>query len=435
MPEEYEVSLTDYLMVLWKEKWIIIVTFAVAIAAALLAVSQLPAQYQVETSLLIFPPLAQDVAGTSVGTIYSPDTYKRLATAGDLLEAASARAYPDGDGPSPSELRERMTVEIAQTAAGDFPGRFPLHIRVVFRGTSRDGLVKLATAWADTFIERNAELLLTRTAQSYTYLSATFSEVEAELLSLQDELRLHRKAYPEEVLLAEIAALEAVYSTAFCDLATCAREVQAVQAKLVACRAALAREPERLVLQRGPSTEALWNFLGTRPQPRDAAAFSDLVIEEEVINSVHMNLRGSVASAEAQLASLQEEAAHLEQVVAETLIALEIRRATLTDAKAERERLELEIALQEETYRRVGTKLQEARLARAEAAEPIRLVERPVLPTQPIGPRKTMNVAVAGVLGLFLGILLAFVANAIKSRETGAAVEEETQPGSEPLDR
>jgi len=107
----------------------------------------------------------------------------------------------------------------------------------------------------------------------------------------------------------------------------------------------------------------------------------------------------------------------------------------LTDAKAERERLELEIALQEETYRRVGTKLQEARLARAEAAEPIRLVERPVLPTQPIGPRKTMNVAVAGVLGLFLGILLAFVANAIKSRETGAAVEEETQPGSEPLDR
>ena len=57
MPEEYEVSLTDYLMVLWREKWIVIVTFAVAIAAALLAVSQLPAQYQVETSLLIFPPL------------------------------------------------------------------------------------------------------------------------------------------------------------------------------------------------------------------------------------------------------------------------------------------------------------------------------------------------------------------------------------------
>ncbi|MBC7080598.1 MAG: hypothetical protein H5T42_09110 [Methanothrix sp.] len=432
--DEYEVSLTDYLMVLWKEKWVVIVTFVVAVAAALIAVYRLPAQYQVETSLLILPPLAQDVAGTTVGTVYSPDTYKRLATAGDLLELVSARAYPNGDGPSPSELREQMTVEVAQTAAGDFPGRFPLYVRAAFRGASREGLVRLATAWAEAFVERNADLLLTRTAQSYTFLSATFSDVEAELRTLEDTLRLYRQAHPEELLAVEIAALEDRYAAYLADLATARRDVELTVAELAAIREALEREPERLVVRRGPSAESVWQFLGTRPQARDVAAFSDLAMEEEVLNSVHMVLRESLVTAEAKLACCREAVAYLEAETAQTRATLEAKRAELVEAGFERQRLEREIVLLRETYTRVGTKLQEARLARAEAAEPIRVVELPVLPTRAIEPNKRMNVAVAGVLGLFLGVLLAFVANAVKTREESPPTEGQV-PRSDHADR
>ena len=264
--DEYEVSLTDYLMVLWKKKWVVIVTFVVAVAAALIIVYRLPPQYQVETSLLILPPLAQDVAGTTVGMVYSPNTYELLATAGDLLKLVSARAYPDGDGPSPSELREGLTVEVAEMVAGDFPGLFPLHIRAVFRGTSREGLVRLATAWAEAFVERNADLFLTRTAQSYTFLSATFSDVEGELRAVEDTLQLHRQAHLEELLAVEIAELEKRYAAYLADLASARRDVAVTLAELAAIEEALKREPERLVVRRGPSAEAVWQFLGTRPQ-------------------------------------------------------------------------------------------------------------------------------------------------------------------------
>ncbi|HEU68563.1 MAG TPA: hypothetical protein ENN53_05040 [Candidatus Acetothermia bacterium] len=432
--DEHEVDLREYFLILWKEKWVVIVTFVAAVAAALIVVYRLPAQYQVETSLLILPPLAQDVAGTTVGTVYSPDTYRRLATAGDLLEAVSARAYPDGDGPSSSELRERMTVEVAQTAAGDFPGRFPLYVRAVFRGTSREGLVRLATAWAEAFVERNADLLLARTAQSYSYLSDTFSDVEDELRTLEDALRLQRQAHSEELLAVEIAELEQRYAAYMADLSSAWRDVELTRAELAAIQQALAREPERLVVQRGPSAEAVWQFLGTRPQARDVTAFSDLVVEEEVLNSVHMGLRDRLATGETELAKCREAVAYLETAVAETRAALETRRAELVAAQFERERLEREVSLLREMYARVGTKLQEARLARAEAAEPIRVVELPVLPTRPTGPNKQMNVAVAGVLGLFVGVLLAFVSNAVKSREEAPEVAE-GGAGSEPADR
>ena len=32
--EEYEVSLADYIRILWKEKWVVIITFVVAVGTA-----------------------------------------------------------------------------------------------------------------------------------------------------------------------------------------------------------------------------------------------------------------------------------------------------------------------------------------------------------------------------------------------------------------
>ena len=77
--------------------------------------------------------------------------------------------------------------------------------------------------------------------------------------------------------------------------------------------------------------------------------------------------------------------------------------------------MDREINILRDGYASLATKLQETRIAKAETAEPIRVVEAPVVPERPIGPNKKMNVAVAGVLGLFVGVLLAFFAHYLES--------------------
>jgi len=415
MEEEYEVNLTDYLAVLWKQKWVVIITFLVAVITAIAISYSLPRQYQVETALLIFPPLAQDVGGQVTGTVYSPETYRRLALAGDLLQGAIGRAYPRGDGPTPAGLRGQMTVEVEQGTARDFPGRFPLLLRVAFTGSNREDLVSMAQAWTRAFIEKNTALFLDRTAQSLESVSQTFTEVERDLLAKQDALKVFQQQSLEPLLVAELASLERSYQTYLSDLAARRQALAAAEANVVALREALDQEPPHFTLERRPSEEAVWQFLGTRPSPRDLVTYSALTVQDQVLNHTYVVLRTSLAQAAAARASLEGEVAFLEGEVTTTRQLIEVKLARLVEAQVGRTQREQEIAVIQDTYDRVARSLQDARIARAETAEPIRAVEAPVLPTEPIGPNKRMNVAVAGVLGLFLGVLLAFVVHWLRA--------------------
>lgn len=412
--EEYEVDLRDYIRVLWREKWIVIVTFLVAVGTALGISYNLPKQYQTKTALLILPPLAREVGGEVAGTVYSPETYKSLALASDLLQDVAREVYPEDEFPSVQELQDRIKVEIEQSTAEDFPGRFPLYLRVTFAGTDPKRLQALAQAWTERFTARNAQLFMSRAAQSYEYIRENFAEVEQELLSKEQERRRYQQENPVEVLQAEVAVLQTNYKTYLDQLEAKRKELASKEATLAALQEALVQEPEYLTLERTVSNEALWNFLAQRATPQELSALPSLTLEDQQLNSVYLNLRGQLASTQVAVQTLREEIVYLESTLATTLAELKEKQALLVEVQAELERLDREISVLKSSYTSLAEKLQEARIAKAETAEPIRVVEAPVVPTRPIGPSKKMNVAVAGVLGLFVGVLLAFFAYYLK---------------------
>ena len=413
--EEYEVDLRDYIRVLWREKWIVIVTFFVAVGTALGISYILPKQYQTETALLILPPLAREVGGEVAGTVYSPETYKSLALASDLLQEVAGEVYPEDERPSVRDLQDRIKVEIEQTTAKEFPGRFPLYLRVSFTGTDPEKLQQLAQAWTEGFTARNAQLFMSRAAQSYEYIKENFDEVEEELLAKEEEKRRYQQENPLEVLQAEVAVLQTNYKTYLDQLEEKRRELASKEATLAALKEALAQEPEYLTLERTVSNEALWNFLAQRATPEELSSLPSLTLEDQQLNSVYLNLRSQFASTQVAVKTLQEEIAYLESALSATLAELKEKQARLVEVQAELERLDREISVLKSSYTSLAGKLQEARIAKAETAEPIRVVEAPVVPERPVGPNKKMNVAVAGVLGLFVGVLLAFFAHYLGS--------------------
>ncbi|NLY36248.1 MAG: hypothetical protein GX046_03310 [Tissierellia bacterium] len=53
--------------------------------------------------------------------------------------------------------------------------------------------------------------------------------------------------------------------------------------------------------------------------------------------------------------------------------------------------------------------------------ENVQIIDKAILPKNPIKPKKLMNIAIAGVLGLMLGVFITFIVefldNTIKSKE------------------
>jgi uncharacterized protein involved in exopolysaccharide biosynthesis len=425
--EEYEVDLRDYFRVLWHEKWVIIVTFAAAVATALVISYSLPKQYQVETSLLILPPFSIDATGGATsGTIFSPETYRRLALASDLLEGAAERAFPDGGRPTVASLRQQFRVEVEQTTAKDFPGRFPLYLRVSVSGSNPKALVSVASAWAEQFTEKNSGLFTSRTAQSYDYFKQSFDQVALELRSTEEERAALFATSPVDVLRTEVASLNEVYGALVRDLSGKEQTLTEAEAKLAALKGALLAEPEHYTLVRGPTPEAIWNFAS------DSEAMGRLAtmeIEDQVLNEAYVSLRTETALAKVAVQEFSASLSYLKTEVERIRLSLEERRTTLAHAEARLAELDREIESLGRAYASLSTKVQEARIAQGEVGNPIQVIDRPVLPDRSTGPNKKTNVAVAGFLGVLVGVLLAFLLHYLQhGRLERAAVGSTSEP-------
>lgn len=421
--EEQEINLADYFWILWRRKWIVILTFLVAVVLAFLVARLQPKQYEVTTSLVIMPPLAQEVGGRLSGPVFSPETYKNLALARDLLEEVIREIDPRRERYTVEEIQEAMKVTVEQTAAKDFPGQFPLYLRVTFRGTKPQELRTLAESWAKHFIARNAEIFTTKTAQSFEYVLEAFNQVEQELLAKEGERVELLQNNPVQVLEAEVAVLQREYESYLRDLQQKRNELVSKEATLSALQARLAEEPEFLVLERSVSNEALWNFLAQGTDPQKLATLPSLVLQDQQLNSVHMSLRAQLASTQVAVETLRREIAHLEEALTVTEKALLEKQASLVELKTRIEQIDRDISVLKGFYTTLASRLQDARLAKAETAACIRLVEAPVTPTRPVGTRLSLSLATAGVLGLFLGVFLAFFLHWL---QTGPRPEEKT---------
>jgi uncharacterized protein involved in exopolysaccharide biosynthesis len=78
------------------------------------------------------------------------------------------------------------------------------------------------------------------------------------------------------------------------------------------------------------------------------------------------------------------------------------------EARAEERRLQRELELAEEVYQTLSRKAEEARIAAQSEMGDLRLASRAAVPEKPVLPKKRLNVAVAGALGLMIGVFGAF---------------------------
>lgn len=307
-----------------------------------------------------------------------------------------------------AHLRETLNVTRPDPDASLF--------EVTYSGSDRFLVRDVPNALARAFLERRGEVQTSEARSTVSFLTEQTARVETQLEAAEEELQRFRE---EERVVAPAAQVEG--------------QVQRL-AELRAERSRVASERDRLreLLRaieagegEGPRPEyrriaTFPTFLGnqgvqelyqrlaeaeqrrTELLARRTRNHPDVVSLEEQIRELEARLgdvgRNYLASLDDQLASLEAELARFGSEV-EQVPGVEVQHA----------RLERRTGLLTELHTMLQKRLKEAEV-RANVRDPsVRVVESAVLPYEPVAPRPLRNLALAGFLGLMLGVGLAFL--------------------------
>lgn len=424
-PEEDEIDLADLLFVLWRKRNIILMTILVFVVIGVAAALLIPRTYEAKTSLLILPPIPFEITGTEKDSLLAPniyflapDIYIDLAVAEDLMEEVITTLYPEGeDRPTARSLAGNLKVSVNKSSeAKNTPSSQSLTLKVSLKGSEPKEISKILEAWSKAFIKRNSQLFINRIAQSYEYLKETFSSVSKDLVTAEDALSTYRKENPTSVLSMQLEIMKNLHGEFLSQYTKSVRSLPPLEARAEAVREQLSKEPDTKILTRGMTKDALWQFLSQNLKPEEIGSLGELTVEDEILNPRHETLKAKLYELDAEIISLKTSIADLRQHIEKTEKEYNEKQTKLLEITLDTERLSRQEKVLKDSYTAMAQKFQASRIAVAEAADPIRVIERPVVPQTPVAPRRTLIVALSGVLGLFFGLFAALMTNMVQNR-------------------
>lgn len=417
--KEHEVELIDYLRVLWRQKWIILITLAASILTAGVLSQMVTPNYRAEASLLLLPPLASELGAEAQGSTLEPDAYLKFALSTavirSLIEIAELPEWTTIVG-----LRNRLGVSMDPLLVSEDRYAQVNQVLLTFTvtGSSREELARIAQAWIGAFEKEFGELFLDRTARSFTYIQSNYVEVRSELANLRQERISFLSENPLDIINADLSALLGKYSSDTSQLLDANLDLVKVRQYVAALEEELSQQNPTYVLRRSLNPDSLVAALASGISAGEVDMLVGLQVEEEVLNETFVELDRTIAFARADVAELEARISYLEGSIDQTRRELEIKQGQALEAETVLAELDQQIALLRSTETKLAEKLQDAKIALAETPDPIRVIDEPLIAARPVSPKKQTNIAIAGFLGLMVGVLFAFLVDYINRART-----------------
>jgi len=404
---EEEIDLRAYVRVLI-QSWKWVVGLAIVAAAVAFAVSSLlNPTYEAPAVVIITEPRYQMQFDPRFKTVdqWTPayKAFPTLATSDEVLQRVL-----DVHTPSPEAGIEAWTLRtlsrmVEASSEGD-----PSLVVLRVRSRSSEDAAAIANLWADALVRRGNDI---------------YSDREDDVVFFE-----------EQVVMAEDALDEADQALVEFEARSQANVVDAQLESLLQAQADYLAD-QRAIAYIGQDIQGLRDQLAQQPGDRPISLGDDLtalLLQIKAFNLLQVKAPDAQVSAPIQLQvssaeslsdkSPAEQIAFLDDLDAtleaksveidERLADLEPRilalQRQLQEITAESERLTNAQDLTSETYMTLVRKLEEARISAQEQNGVLQVGSYAAIPEKPVGPRRMLNTAVAGVLGLMLGVFGAF---------------------------
>ncbi|MGB9873085.1 MAG: GumC family protein [Anaerolineae bacterium] len=393
---EEEIDLRAYVLVLLKYwKWILGTTLAAAVVALVVSFL-LPPTYEATALVVIKQPQYVMQFDPRFETLTQQPAYKAypdLAEGDEVLESLFVRLNPrPADVETLRDLQERVKAKA---------GTDPSIVRLTVRSRDPQEAAHIANLWAELFVE-HANRVYGASDEELRQMEAQLAQARAELEAAEQALVEFQARNQASILDARLDSLKSDQAHYLADQ----RAITYILQDIRALREQLARQPN----ERPASLADDLTTLFLQIKAFNAQASAPIQLQVNSAESLSNKSVGEMMALLDDMAqALEAKFAEIGQRLEELQPQILSLQKQLQEIYTESDRLARQRDLAKETYTALARKVEETRIALQGAQSTARLGSRAAVPEKPASPRKLLNTAVAGVLGLMLAVFGAFV--------------------------
>ena len=396
---EEEIDLRAYVEVLIRRwKWIAGLALGAAVTAFVVS-TLLPPTYETSAVVIITQPRYQMQFDPRFETVddWTPayKAFPTLATSDDVLQSVVDAYTPS----SQAQIEEWKLGTLSEMVTASSEGDPSL---VVLEAGSRSpqDAAAIANLWADALIRRGNEIYSEK-EDDVTFFEEQANQAEETLDEADAALIEFQARNQASIVSAQLDSWRRTQNDYLAEQRTVAYIVQDIQG----LRDQLAQQPGNRPASLADDLTALllqikaFDAQASTPvqlQVSSAEPLSDKSQAEQIgfLDDLVTTLEAKSVEIDGRLTELEPQ-----------ILALQRQ---LQEIKAEEDRLTRAHDLARETYTTLARKMEEARIAVQEESGVLQVGSYAAVPEKPVGPRKLLNTAVAGALGLMLGVFGAF---------------------------
>jgi uncharacterized protein involved in exopolysaccharide biosynthesis len=408
---EDDIDLRAYIAVLLDYKfWI--AGLAIAAAAVALVVSFLmPPTYEATALVAIAKPRYEmqfDPRVETLSDVQPPyEAFLTLAT-GDELIADLIDELGDTLVPEERSVRKVRNMLEAKSAGGSSV------VRLTVQNGDPTRTAAIANRWAERFVQSTNDLY-GEDQQELSFFEAQMAEARDDLSQAEQALIDFQRENKAAILETQLHNKQAALS----DYLGAARSLRLIVQDARSLRERLSTQDAGLRATLSDELAALYleiDALNSGELPIQLQVSGEAGLDRKTVGEQIVFLDSLAAALQAKLVVLEDEGEALEP----DILALQ---EALQRAQTEEDRLELARNVAQETYMTLARKVAEMRIAAEDETGDVRLASRASVPDRPVAPRKLLNTAVAGALGLFVGVFAAFAIEYWRSGKEAPSAE------------
>lgn len=414
---EATIDLRDYLRVISRWRTVIIIFTVVAVAVAgIFSYFFIPPVYEAKATLMVTQSEqarqqpVQEGLESVVGTVtrlpqMTVNTYVNQVTTPTVLQRVIQKLNLDPVLYTPASLAGMVNVQMVTDTN-------LIEIRVQNNDPALAS--SIANTLAQEFLAYIAETNQQQMTKSVELLQQQLQNVEQEL-AVATRALVEFNAQPRGVNLLEkeLAKRTEDLTTYQSQLDIAGVELQQLQAAQRELEAQLAATPPTINVTQMLPPEAIAAMQLRQAGEGQAVSLSQeqLTVPVEEVNPAYTELQKALSEKAAAVADKQAEIEGLNQLVAQVGKGREKIQAEWTIKSTDQARLQRQVTQLEEAEALLAEKVTETQVAKSinlgEAN--LLLAAAAVAPATPVKPNKQLNMAVAGVLGLLVSVLLVFL--------------------------